>query len=261
MSYLEKGLSLAQNIDQLFFTKGGKLQLEFDRLFKSLFIDASKYMDVVQLLSARKEGFTRKEISDRLAIASGGGLTNMLLSLEASDFITKYIPFGGSSRNIHYKLLDLFSLFHESFMLSRNTSNKHFWQSNLNSPSLYAWRGFSFAELCYVHQDEIKAALGISGMHREVQPWRCTLPDDHSQIDMLIDCEDRVINICEVKFCIGEFTIDKQYDMELRGKMQTFMNQTKTKKTPRLTLVTKYGLKSNKYSGHIQKLILMKDLF
>lgn len=27
------------------------------------------------------------------------------------------------------------------------------------------------------------------------------------------------------------------------------------------TLVTTYGLKSNKYSGHIQKLNLMKDLF
>ena len=37
LNYLQKGLSLAQNIDRLFFASNAKLQEEYDRLFSAVF--------------------------------------------------------------------------------------------------------------------------------------------------------------------------------------------------------------------------------
>ena len=261
LSYIEKGTSLAQNIDRLFFSKSGKLQLEFERLFKSLFSDAGKYIKIVQALSTRREGLTRKEIVEKTGITSGGGLTSILQSLEASDFIIKYVPYGGSSRDTHYKLIDLFTLFYMSFIESGDTMNQNFWQSNLHSASLNAWRGISFEEVCYVHQTQIKKALGISGVHAEIKPWRSKTADDHTQIDMLIDRDDRIINLCEMKYSTGELSIDKSYDAVLRGKIQSFLQQAPSRKAVHLTLITTYGLKPNKYSGRAQSVVTMDDLF
>ena len=261
LSYIEKGTSLAQNIDRLFFSKSGKLQLEFERLFKSLFSDAGKYIKIVQALSTRREGLTRKEIVEKTGITSGGGLTSILQSLEASDFIIKYVPYGGSSRDTHYKLIDLFTLFYMSFIESGDTMSQNFWQSNLHSASLNAWRGISFEEVCYVHQAQIKKALGISGVHAEIKPWRSKTADDHTQIDMLIDRDDRIINLCEMKYSTGEFSIDKSYDAVLRGKIQSFLQQAPSRKAVHLTLITTYGLKPNKYSSRAQSVVTMDNLF
>ena len=84
--------------------------------------------------------------------------------------------------------------------------------------------------------------IGIMSAHCEMSPWRSNLPDNHSQIDMLIDRDDRIINICEIKFSSDPFAIDKEYE-ELRDKINSFVVQTVTKKVPHLTLITPYGLK------------------
>ncbi len=200
LSYIDKRKSLAQNIDNLFFNDKGKLSLEFNRLFKSLFVNPQQYVDILRLLSKRKAGYTRKEITESINKTSGGGLTSILQTLEACDFIKRYIPFGSSSRNTHYKLTDLFCLFYFHFVDSAVSSNSSFWQNNLRSPALNAWRGFAFEEVCFIHQNKIKQALGISGVHSEVSMWRNNDSEDHTQIDMVIDRADHVVNLCELKF-------------------------------------------------------------
>ena len=42
--------------------------------------------------------------------------------------------------------------------------------------------------------------------------------------------DDRVVNICEIKFYSGVFSITKQYDLELRNKVSAFTEQSKKKK-------------------------------
>ena len=44
---LERGISLAQNIDKIFFAKNGKLKNEFSQLYASLFKSPEQYIDVV----------------------------------------------------------------------------------------------------------------------------------------------------------------------------------------------------------------------
>ena len=66
LNYLKKDLSLVQNVDELFFSNNAKLANEYDRLFSSMFKNANKCKDIVELLAKRNYGYTRKEIIEKL---------------------------------------------------------------------------------------------------------------------------------------------------------------------------------------------------
>ena len=50
-SFLKKGLSVAQNIDQLFFSENGQLRDEFEALYATLFKRPENYLKVIKCLS------------------------------------------------------------------------------------------------------------------------------------------------------------------------------------------------------------------
>lgn len=261
MSYIEKGKSLAQNIDQMLFSQGSKLEDEFDKLFTSLFGDNDKYRKIVEILSKNRHGSTREQIAESIGMSSGGTLSVMLKSMVKSDLISAYYNFK-CRREAYYKLTDPFCLFYLNFVKKHPTNNTRFWQDNQNSPKLNAWRGLAFEDVCFVHQYKIKEALGISGIHTEIYPWRnMETTTSGVQIDMLIDRADRVINVCEMKFSIDEFSINKNYDESLRNKITSIIGLTGGKKNPQLTLITTYGLQDNLYSGRFQRVVTMDDLF
>ena len=65
-----------------------------------------------------------------------------------------------------------------------------------------------------------------------------------------------------MKFSASAFTIDKKYAGELETKLKTFKENSHTKKTLFLTMVTTYGIKKNIYStGLVQNEITMDALF
>ena len=115
-SFLRKGMSLAQNVDNLFFRRNAVLREEYDRLFASVFVNPEAVKSIVQLLSTRNAGYTRKEIVDRLKITDGGRLSRNLNALISSDFVIKYVPFGFGKREEHYKLIDPFCIFYLHFL-------------------------------------------------------------------------------------------------------------------------------------------------
>jgi len=264
LSFMEKGKSVAQNIDELFFSKRGRLTLEFDRMFASLFTSPETYIKVIRLLALTRGGCTRSTISERTGITSGGGLSKILQALEVSDFITPYHYYRRSKRETYYKFTDFFSLFYLRFAESRNGANPHFWQENQLSPKANAWRGLAFEDLCFTHIEKIKRALGIEGMHTEVYPWHTPQDSgtrDGAQIDLVIERADRTTNLCEMKFSISDFRIDKAYEANIRNKISAFSEVTGCRKTIHTTLITTYGLVKNEYSGIVQKVITMDDLF
>ena len=81
------------------------------------------------------------------------------------------------------------------------------------------------------------------------------------QIDLLIDRNDQVINLCEMKFSKAEYTITKDYEMSLRQKLEAFRIGTNCRKAIHLTMVTTYGLIKNAYAETVQSSIMMNDLF
>ena len=81
------------------------------------------------------------------------------------------------------------------------------------------------------------------------------------QIDMLINRSDNIINLCEIKFYSSPFTIDKQYDAVLRARVQQLIEIVPKKQTVHLTIIATFGLKTNEYSGQVQSVVTLNDLF
>ena len=80
-------------------------------------------------------------------------------------------------------------------------------------------------------------------------------------IDMLIDRDDRTINLCEIKYSQGEYEISEAYDRALREMLSIFQRITKTKKRVSLLMITSYGLKRNQWTNNINIQLTMDDLF
>jgi uncharacterized protein len=68
-----------------------------------------------------------------------------------------------------------------------------------------------------------------------------------TQIDLVMDRQDNCINLCEMKFSLAEFTIDKKYAEELQRKKRIFWAQTKVKKSVFISMWTPFGVKNNGY--------------
>ena len=257
LSMLEPGMSLGQNVDNLFFVPNAPLSREYDFLFRSLFKEASLHRQIIEILANKTIGMTRMEIKNALKIEDGGDFTNALRNLNDCDFIRQYSAFGKSDRGTLFQLTDLFTLFHLRYVKGYKGQDEHHWQNMLDSPSRRAWSGYSFEQLCLHHIRQIKSKLGISGIQSDVCSWK----GDGTQIDLLIDRRDQTINVCEIKFSQSEFEITKQYDTLLRTRLEKFRSASKTRKALHQTFITTYGVKDNAYKGNIQSEIVLDDLF
>lgn len=263
LNFFRKGLSLAQNIDALFFDSKAKLKSEFSKLFISLFRYPDIYLRVIRFLFTKRCGYTREEIAKHLGIESGGTFSSILEALEESDFIRCYRPYDARPYEKLYRLIDPFCLMWLHWKEKEGVSDTKFWQHNVNSSLLYQWGGVAFEEACFSHIEQIKQALGISAVQSESSPFTLRGTEDHDglQCDMVISRADRIVNLCEMKFCMDEFSIDKSYDRTLRSRMETVRNRLKKTSQLQLTFVTTFGVKRNMYSGSVQSQLTLDDLF
>ena len=261
LSLLNSRESLAQNLDRLFFQKNAAMKEEFDELFNALFSNADKYIDVVKALAGKREGMLRAEIIN-VTKFSGGGLTKVLENLERCDFIETYSRFKSSARNTIYRISDPYTLFYFKFIHNNKSKDEHYWTSNMNSPSVKAWQGFSFETICLSHLQQLKKSLGLTVVATNSCSWRKQGGEgDGAQIDLLIERADRMINICEMKFSEKPYSITKAYADSLRMKMAIFAEATHTRKSLALTMVTTYGVLPGIHSGIVQSEVTMDALF
>lgn len=255
-------LSAAQNIQELLFDSSGLLKNEFFNLYRSIFRKYEVYEKVVETLSTKTEGMQRNDIVRISGISSGGTLTKVLADLQESGFITAYSAFDQKQKSITYRLTDYYTAFYFKFMKEGRYQGQDAWLNMIDSPVQRTWQGFAFEQICIDHVYQVKKALGISGVQSANASWRGSTGEKSAQIDLLIDRRDQVINVCECKFSLDTYTIDKDYSEKLRSKVATFKAATKTKKAVFLTLITTYGVEKNRYAtGLVQSEVTMDELY
>jgi len=255
-----KGLSLAQNVDKLCFTKKGELKDEFSILYSSLFKHSENHELVINALAQKRMGLSREEILQETKL-QGGGLTSILEELEQCNFIRSYSAYEKKTKERLYQLIDFYSLFYLNFIKGNRRNNGHFWTNFTDNAKHRAWSGYAFEQVCMQHDAQIRQKLGISGVVTYSAAWRSKKSEPAAQVDLLIDRNDGVINLCEMKYSESEFVIDKKQDENLRNKKSAFIEETKTKKAVHITMVTTYGVKRNEYWNGIQSEVKMDDLF
>ena len=256
---LDERLSLAQNIDRLFFDQNAVFRDEFDRLFNSIFVNPEMMKRIVTVLNRRRGGYTRKEISELTGL-SGKTLTSCMKALVSSDFVQYYVPFLEGKREAKYRLIDPFCQFYLRFVADQQKEDEHFWVNHQASQSITTWRGLAFENVCFFHIPQIKRALGIAGVRSTHSAWILRDETESAQIDLLIERDDRVINACEIKFYSDEFVVDKTYYRKLLSRQGMLVERISPKVSVHQTLISTYGLKRNEYSGIFTQVITLDDL-
>lgn len=260
LNYFNKGKSLVQNINDMFFQHNSVLNYEYDRLFDSMFDNVGLTKRAVELLYTKKIGYSREEIVKYLNVSDNGNLSKVLNSLIASNFITKYVPFGISKKTYHYKLIDPFCLFYLTFKDKKDT-NENYWINNYLKPNVTAWRGLSFENVCFNHIDQIKEKLGIRAVGTQIAPWYYDNGSEKGQVDLLIRRNDNILDVCEIKFCSNDFVASKKDFQKMIGRCEEAYKYIPKKFGIHTVLITTYGLAENEYSSSFQNVITLEDLF
>lgn len=262
LDLLEKNKSLPENIDALFFGKEAQLSREFDRLYKSIFSTPDKYKAVIKVLATSRKGMTRAELAAKLKVSNNGHFGDILEDLVNCDFIRYYNILGKTVRSTGglYQLTDFYSIFHQTF-LTKHITDAHYWSATLNNPVQNTWYGLAFERVAMSHIPQILKAIGVDRILTQYYSWRSTESPKGAQVDLVIDRADGIINLCEVKYSTGEYSISKDEFLKLSNRSEAFRRETGTRKGIFLAFITTYGLSRSGYSDIANNTITMADLF
>ncbi|MGB7129108.1 MAG: ATP-binding protein [Candidatus Rhabdochlamydia sp.] len=271
LSYIARGKSAAQIINDVCFSLNGGLYNEFDNLYKSLFENYEHHIAIVKALAKAVDGLTKNELLNKIKLTSGGTSSRIIEELIDAGFLIHVPSFNKKKAGGIYRLIDEYSLFYltwiaENSKIGLESVDSEFWIKKQSTSKWNTWSGCAFESLCLKHIQKIKKALGISGISTIESGWRYlpkkAINEQGAQIDLVIDRADKCINLCEMKYSSSEFTIDKSYEEKLQNKKNVFREQTETAKTLFVTMVTTYGVKKNAhYLSVIDNQLTMDDLF
>ena len=252
--YLEQvnmGDSAATAIERICFSEGGILKNEYENLYKALFKNAQNHEAIVTVLATSRAGLERKEIISKSKIKAGGQYDRTMTELVQSGFVSEFIPYGRKKRGVLFRLNDEYSIFYHRFIKPNKKYTPGMWNQLASGQAYKIWLGYAFENLCLKHIAEIKQTLGISGVYSENSSIRVegTKQEKGFQIDLIIDRNDAIINICELKYYAGLLKIDKRYSLELIERRNRFIAVTKTKKQVYTTFITSLGIFENEYSN------------
>lgn len=272
LSAVEKGLSAAQIIEKLAFSKQAFLLEEFDNLFASLFDDGDAHAELVHIIAEQRYGIGKRKLLETMgkkAIGSSG--IKKLRELEDAGFIMGFKPLYHIKKGVYYRLIDEYTLFYLRWIepiretLQIESLDEGNWQTMQNSPEWYNWLGYAFESICYKQLPNIRKTLKISPT-AIASSWRY-VPTKGSkqrgaQIDLLFDRKDNAITICEIKYTNEPFVLTKEYVDVLQRKIAVFKEQTKTKKQIFLALISANGVKNNYYAEDLfSGIVTLDDLF
>ncbi len=261
---IEAGKSAVQNVNDICFSPNGLLRDEFPRLYPSLFARADNHIAVVRALAQSRQGMSRTDIVRVGKLSEGGTTSKVLEELEQSGFITSYYSFAKKKKDMLYRLTDEYSLFYLRFIEKNKNEGSDVWQHFSQTQTAKIWAGYAYENLCLRHLPQIKKALGISGVYATSSTFlqRANEEEPGAQIDLLLDRNDRVVNLFEIKFYNSEISLTEADARSLRRQMQVFQTATRTRKHLMLTMITTFGLKHNMHSlGLVEKVLTLEDLF
>ena len=247
LNKIRRGESVVQNIDRLCFDVDGDLVAEFNEVFTSLFLNSKAHERMIRILAKTIKGITRNELLKQCNFGSGGAYSNTLDELVESGFVHQYTSYGKKSRQSLFRLSDEYSLFFLKFIEPNIGQGSGTWAKLSQKQSYISWAGHTFESICLKHVQQIKKALGVDKIFSLHSGWF----NEKSQIDLVIDRDDRIINLCEMKFYNVPFTITEKEYKNIRNKLIEFKESTKTRKNVFIVMISTFGIVENAYSTEL----------
>jgi len=273
LNEIKKGISAAQNINNLCFKNGGLLINEFNILFHSLYEDPESYINIIRTLAQKSQGMGREDLIEKSKMSNGGRLNAKLRSLEDAGFIMSYLPVGHKKKGVHYRVVDEYVLFYLTWIESMlnevigTTKSKHYWESCIKKPSWNAWSGYAFESICFKHIDVITKILGLDYIPKrysnwQYQPKKKAAGDEGAQIDLVYDREDGCVTLCEIKYSENPYLVTTSYAQALQKKEDIFNKIMRSKKQVFWALITVNGaIENDAFKSKINRVVVLDDLF
>lgn len=255
LQQIDGTMSLAQNVDRMFFKESALLANEFDNLYSSLFTHSSDHVNIVKALAGKRQGLTRDDIVAATSLSDGGGLTRRLTELEQCGFIRRYTMVN-NARQL-YQLTDFYTQFYFQFLAHEKSYDDEVWLHLQGKPRHNNWLGLSFERLCFAHLPQIRKALGIAGVATKTFAYQV----EGAQVDMVIERADRTVCVCEMKWSALPYSISKAEDAKIRNRLVAVRE-----KYPRhallMVMITSAELAKNGYAlSDVQREINIEELF
>ena len=163
-----------------------------------------------------------------------------------------------------YRLTDPYTLFYLNFLESLGTNTKTDFTKLSDLQNYKSWSGYAFENICLMHVDQIRKALGIAGIYTSISSFVSKPEKGVSgiQIDLLIDRGDQSINLCEIKYSGKDYTVTKKDVENIETKKRVFQHHTKTKKHIFVSIITTFGVAKNKHRlNAVNQVVTLDDLF
>ena len=90
---------------------------------------------------------------------------------------------------------------------------------------------------------------------------RCDELSTGTQIDLIIEREDNVFNLCEMKLYSEEFEVDNDYHLVRENRKRLLREIIPKKASIHNTLITTYGLKKKGYWSGYVRTVTIDQLF
>ena len=155
--------------------------------------------------------------------------------------------------------MDPFLLFHYKFLTNGISEKTRFENFKSDTGKYTNWRGHAFEILCMYHIDSIKNALGISGVQTNEYAW--VSEKNEAQIDLCIERDDGIINLCEEKYTDTAFPVSPEYEKNLLKKRDIYRKETKTDKALKIVVISAEDIAGKANTEHITRVLTLDDLF
>lgn len=271
LNQIKRSKSVVQNINDLCFREDGLLYSEFLRLFASLFKESDHHFEIIKALAEKPQGMSSKDISKKVKLTFGGRFSKKLSELEATGFIKRFVPLGKQQRDSYYQLIDEYSMFylqwiHPFVLRNESPPESNYWHLQIDTPTWNSWAGSAFEKICFKHANQIKKALGLTGISAKMGSWqiRSNKGENKSgaQIDLILDRDDGVITLMDAKYSQKPYSLDKATALNIANKITVFEVNFPTNKQITMALITTVGFKKTIWSEDlINQIILLNDLY
>ena len=250
--------SLNWNIDALILRPHALLRHESKKLLEATLKKSPAYDAIMECLSSHLYGMKKAECFEILKI-SQGTFSRAVDALVKCGYVHESVDHYSKGHPLRLQLVDPFLLFHYRFLAKNVPETIRFEDFKSNTGIYMNWRGHAFEILCMYHIESIKKALGISGVRTNEYAW--VSEKNEAQIDLCIERDDGIINLCEEKYTDTAFAVSQEYEKSLLNKIETYRKETKTDKALKLVIISAEDIVGKANTEHITRVLTLDDLF
>ena len=245
--YLERGKSVAQNIDEMFFSGSEKLEDEFDELYASLFEHPEPYLAIVTAMAKKTKGAVFQLIDNFTLF--------YFRFMESNKTNDPHYWSAMADTRVHSTWA---GLAFERLCLQHIDGIKHALGISGVLTNVHSWRNANAQiDLLIDRRDGI---INICEMKYWAGPYAMTAADDAALMNKRAEFKEATKTRKAVHLTmVTSFGVKPN---AYSGRVQSFATlDTKTRKAVHLTMVTSFGVKPNAYSGRVQSFATLDDLF